>query len=59
MAKVATVYPRIVYDFEECADTLDLRRVLGEISLRRYSLICVTLAEAGGYLVFFQRPAYG
>ena len=59
MAARVTKYPCIVYDFEECSDTQDLRRVLGEIVLRRYSLICVTPCQSGGYLVFFQRSVYG
>lgn len=49
------IRPAKVYDFEKCCTVGDIERVIEEINLNGWELICVTPAYERAYFVFFRR----
>lgn len=48
--------PRYIYDFDLCANTIELVRLMEQINRNHYYLCCVTQDSAGIYTVIFRRP---
>lgn len=44
-----------VQDYEKCSTTADIERVLAELNMRGWPLICVTPDLDGSFFVFFRR----